>query len=315
MATSSSDDRLPDPDRSIAQVRADLFDPAFLGRVEQLALLARRMVTSGAQAHRRSKKIGSGLEFAEHRDYSAGDDMAQLDWALLARSDQVQIREYEEEEDLSVYFLVDHSQSMAVGAEGEISLLDRALQIAAALGYISLSNLDRVSVVPFAQGAGAPMRAVRGRGQFFAVLRTLSAVKPAGKTDIRKAIDDFVRHQPRPGLVVLISDFFDPSGLGDALSLLAYRGFEPMLLHLCDLQLLQAGAYGDVTLVDSETGELCEITLTPALMADYRKAFAAFSADLERAARQVAARCLQLDVAVPFDEAVLKVFRQGGFLG
>lgn len=298
-----------------AQLRADLFDPAFMGRVEQLALLARRMATSGAQAHRRSKKVGSGVEFAEHRDYSAGDDPAQIDWALFARSDQVQIREFEEEEDLSVYFLVDHSRSMALGPSGGVHLLDRALQVAAALAYISLSNLDRVAVVPFAQGSDAPMRAVRGRGQFLRVLRALSQVRPAGRTAIPKAIEEFLRYQPRPGLAVIISDFYDPDGLGDSLKQLAYRGFEPMVLHLCDLQLLEAGAYGDVALVDAETGEIRELTLTPAMMQRYRAAFAAFSHDIDRAAREVGARCLRVDVSLAFDEVVLRVFRSGGFLG
>lgn len=305
-------------------LRQDLFDPAFLGRVEQLALLARRMATSGAQAHRRAKKVGSGVEFAEHRDYSAGDDPAQIDWALFARSDQLQILEFEEEEDLSVYFLVDHSQSMAVGPVGMASLLDRALQVAAALSYISLSNLDRVAVVPFALGSGAgaavnlgsaPMRAVRGRGQFMRVLMALSAVKPSGKTAIHGAVAEFLRFQPRPGLAVVLSDFYDPAGLGDALKQLAYRGFEPMVLHLCDQQLLEASVYGDVALVDAETGELRELTLTPALMKLYQKAFAEFSAEIERAAREVGARCLRVDVSVPFDEVVLRIFRSGGFLG
>lgn len=297
------------------QLRDDLFDPAFLGRVEQLALLARRMATSGAQAHRRSKKVGSGVEFAEHRDYSAGDDPSQIDWALLARSDQVQIREFEEEEDLSVYFLVDHSLSMAVGPSGQVSLLDRALQVAAALAYISLSNLDRVAVVPFAQGSDAPMRPVRGRGQFLRVLRTLSQVRPAGRTAIPKAVGEFLRYQPRPGLAVILSDFYDPEGLGDSLKQLAYRGFEPMVLHLCDLQLLEAGAYGDVALVDAETGEIRELTLTPAMMQRYRAAFAQFSQDIERAAREIGARCLRIDVSLAFDEVVLRIFRSGGFLG
>lgn len=296
-------------------VRADLFDPAFLGRVEQLALLARRMATSGAQAHRRSKKIGSGLEFAEHRDYAPGDEPAQIDWALLARSDQLQIREYEEEEDLSVYFLVDHSLSMGSGPDGHPTLLDRALQLSAALSYISLSNLDRVAAVPFAAGSDPPMRPVRGRGQFFTVLRALSAVQPAGQTAIRRAIDEFVRRNPRKGLAVLISDFFDPTGLGDGLKLLVHRGFQPMVLHLVDDALLDAGALGDVALVDAETGELREITLTPAMMRDYRMAFEAFCRDIDAAARQAAALCLRLDVSVPYDDAVLRVFRAGGFLG
>jgi len=298
-----------------AQMRTDLFDPAFLGRVEQLALLARRMATSGAQAHRRSKRIGSGIEFAEHRDYAAGDEPSQIDWALYARSDQLQVREFEEEEDLSVWFLVDHSRSMAAGPDGVPCLLDRALQLVAALGYISLSNLDRVAAVPFAAGADPPMRPVRGRGQFFTLLRALSALHPAGQTDIHAAIEGFLRPAPRKGLAVLCSDLYDPSGLGDALKLLASRGFEPMVLHLYDASLLEAGAHGDVALVDCETGELREVTLTPALMAEYAEAFALFCADIDAAARQAGARCLRLDVALPYDDAVLRVFRAGGFLG
>lgn len=298
-----------------SKIRDDLFDAQFLGRVEQLALLARRMSTSGAQAHRRSKKIGSGLEFAEHRDYAPGDEPSQIDWALLARSDQLQIREFEEEEDLSVYFLIDHSLSMDTGPAGAVTLLDRALQVAAALSYISLSNLDRVAAVPFAQGTEPPMRPVRGRGQFFSVLRSLSAVQPAGRTDIAKALQDFVRYQPRKGLVVILSDFFDPSGLGDGLKYLVHRGFQAMVLHLVDAGLLTAGSFGDVALVDSETGELREITLTPAMMTEYRKAFELFCGDIDSATREVGALCLRLDVAVPYDDAVLRVFRAGGFLG
>ena len=305
---------MPD-DSPSAAMRDDLFDAAFLGRVEQLALLARRMATSGAQAHRRSKKLGSGIEFAEHRDYTPGDEPGQIDWALFARSDDLQVREFEEEEDLSVYFLVDHSLSMGVGPEDTPTLLDRALQLSAALAYISLSNLDRVAAVPFAQGAAQPMRPLRGRGQFFRLLRALSAIAPEGKTAIGKTIDEFLRYQPRKGLVVLISDFFDPTGLGDALKQLVHRGFQPMLLHLVDGALLQAGSFGDVALVDSETGELHEVTLTPAMMAEYAVAFAAFCAEIDLAARQVAALCLRLEVAVPYDEAVLRVFRAGGFLG
>jgi hypothetical protein len=115
--------------------------------------------------------------------------------------------------------------------------------------------------------------------------------------------------------VVIISDFYDPEGLGDSLKQLAYRGFEPMVLHLCDLQLLEAGAYGDVALVDAETGEIRELTLTPAMMQRYRAAFASFSQDIDRAAREVGARCLRVDVSLAFDEVVLRIFRSGGFLG
>jgi hypothetical protein len=112
-----------------------------------------------------------------------------------------------------------------------------------------------------------------------------------------------------------VSDFYDPTGLGDGLRDLSVRGFEPMVLHLTDRSLLDADVQGDLSLVDIETGEVREIVLTPDLMQRYRDAFEQFSAEIERAARQVGARCLHVDVSVPFDEVVMKVFRAGGFLG
>lgn len=296
-------------------IRTDLFDAAFLGRVEQLALMARRMATSGQRAQRRSRKVGSGIEFADHREFAPGDDPRAIDWSLYARTERLQLRLYEEEEDLRVYFLVDQSGSMAVAPEGQLTLFDRALQVTAALAYISLSNLDRVAVVPFAEGVEAPMRPLRGRNQFFHVLRLLSSLRPGGRTGIEASIAAFVRHQPRPGLCVILSDFYDPAGLGLALRDLSLRGFEPMVLHISDLTLLEASVWGDLTLCDCETGEERELCLTPALMARYRQAFHAFSAEIQRAARQVGARCLQVDLGLPFDDVVMKVFRSGGFLG
>lgn len=158
-------------------IRQDLFDASFLGKVEQLALMARRMATSGQRAQRRSRKVGSGIEFADHRDYEPGDDLRGIDWNLFARTERLQLRQYEEEEDLSVYFLLDRSSSMGMAADGETHLLDRALQVTAALAYISLSNLDRVAVVPFDDHAPPPMRPLRGKSQFFRILRALSAVR------------------------------------------------------------------------------------------------------------------------------------------
>ena len=293
----------------------ELFDAAFMRRVEHLALLARRMATSGQRAARRSKKIGSGIEFADHRDYSPGDDLRHLDWKIYGRTDRMLLRQYEEEEDLSVYFLVDRSPSMAMAPPRQPSLFDRALQITAALAYISLSNLDRVAVVPMADGRARPDRPVRGRGQFFAILRTLSAMQPAGKTDVRASIRDFARYQPRRGLVVIVSDLYDPDGLGDGLRELAARGFEPMVMQLSDERLFHATHYGDVSLVDIETGEVQEVWLTPEIVATYREVFEELCTKVEVAAREVGARSARVDVALPFDEVVMKIFSLGGFVG
>lgn len=303
------------PAESHAGIREDLFDAAFLRRIEHLALLARRMANSGQRAARRSKKVGSGIEFADHRDYSPGDDLRHLDWKIFGRSERMLLRQYEEEEDLSVYFLLDRSPSMAMAPVGETSLFDRALQITAALAWISLANLDRVALVPMADGKARPDRPVRGRAQFYRLLRGLSALRPTGKTSIHASIRDFVRAKPRRGLVVIISDLYDPEGLGDGLRDLAARGFEPMVLQLADERLFQATQLGDLVLVDVETGQTHEVFLTPELIATYREVFEEFAGKVEAAARDVGAKALRVDVGLPFDEVVMKVFRVGGFLG
>ena len=303
------------PAESHAGIREDLFDAAFLRRIEHLALLARRMANSGQRAARRSKKVGSGIEFADHRDYSPGDDLRHLDWKIFGRSERMLLRQYEEEEDLSVYFLLDRSPSMAMAPVGETSLFDRALQITAALAWISLANLDRVALVPMADGKARPDRPVRGLAQFYRLLRGLSALRPTGKTSIHASIRDFVRAKPRRGLVVIISDLYDPEGLGDGLRDLAARGFEPMVLQLADERLFQATQLGDLVLVDVETGQTHEVFLTPELIATYREVFEEFAGKVEAAARDVGAKALRVDVGLPFDEVVMKVFRVVGFLG
>jgi len=298
-----------------SRIREDLFDAGFLRRTEHLALIARRMVTSGQRAQRRSKKIGGGIEFADHRDYTPGDDPKHLDWKVYGRTERLLLRQYEEEEDLSVYFMVDASRSMGMAPPGEITLFDRALQIAAALAYISLSNLDRVAVVPFTDKIIRPERSLRGKGQFFRILRQLSTLEVSGNTAISGAMRDFARARLRRGLVVLISDFYDPSGLGDGLRMLAYRGFETLVVQLSDQRILDGGHFGDLQLVDCESGDVRDICLTPDLLSAYQRAFEAFTLEISNAATQMGARHLQVDVGVPFDDVVMKVFRSGGFLG
>ena len=296
-------------------IREDLFDATFLRRTEHLALLARRMVTSGQRAQRRSKKIGSGIEFADHRDYAPGDEPRHIDWKVYGRTERLLLRQYEEEEDLSVYFLVDSSRSMGMAPAGEITAFDRSLQVSAALSYISLSNLDRVAVVPFNERITRPERSLRGKGQFFRILRQLSALPMGGQTAISAAMKDFARARLRRGLVVLISDFYDPTGVAEGLRMLAYRGFETMVLQVGDRRVLQSGHFGDLVLVDCETGEGHEICLTTDMIKAYERACEELKTEISGACREMGARHLYIDVSTPFDEVVMKVFRSGGFLG
>src|SRR5882672_11747021 len=122
--------------------RAELFDDDFQKKLETLAIVSRRVVAGRMRAERRSKKKGSGVEFADHRDYAPGDDFRFVDWNVYQRFGKLLVRLYEEEEDLQISFIVDCSASMAFGTGQK---LDQARRLCAALAYVGLANLDRVA--------------------------------------------------------------------------------------------------------------------------------------------------------------------------
>src|ERR1043166_6873381 len=149
-----------------------LLTPELLRRLEQFQLLAARRAKSSAKGERRSKARGQSVEFADYRNYVAGDDLRYLDWNLFGRLEKLFLKLYEEERELPVTIFLDASQSMAFGEPRKV---DFARQVAAASGYIALCGFDRVSVRTFpdspeqAAVRGA-LRSVRGRQsalQFF----------------------------------------------------------------------------------------------------------------------------------------------------
>src|SRR5882762_10784720 len=123
-----------------------LLEPQFLARLEQLELVSRKIFMGRMKGERRSKRKGQSVEFADYRNYVVGDDLRHLDWNLYARLDRLFLRLFLEEEDLHVYLLIDNSLSMDFGTPSKLHL---AKQIAAALGFVGLTNLDRVVVEAF----------------------------------------------------------------------------------------------------------------------------------------------------------------------
>src|SRR6187431_2451951 len=136
-----------------------LFDDEFLKKLEYLSILSKRLFAGQFKAERRAMRRGTGLEFADYRSYVAGDDFRHLDWKAFLRLNKLILRLYQEEEDLPIYFFVDSSQSMDYG---EPSKLDYARRVAAALCYIGLANLDRVSLISYADKVKSELSPQRG---------------------------------------------------------------------------------------------------------------------------------------------------------
>ena len=297
--------------RSRALADDDLFNDEFQRKLDYLAMVSRRVFTGAMRAERRTKKTGSGVEFADHRDYAPGDDFRYLDWHAYQRFDRLLIRLYEEEEDLSIYFIVDSSSSMAFG-DGE--KLRQAKRLTAALAYVGLANLDRIAIVTATDEISGRMQSTRGKARIFRIFRFLKGVKADGHTDLGEAMKTFVAQHKRRGLAVLLTDLYDPAGFERGINVLRYNKFEPFVIHVVDPSEARPDLRGDVRVYDCETGEEREVTVTAKVLARYGVAFEEYLEEAKRfcTARQVS--YFRADVNVPFDELILRVFRRGGFL-
>src|SRR6187551_4097277 len=288
-----------------------LFDDEFQRKLEMLALVSRRVFAGRLRAERRSKKKGSGLEFADHRDYVAGDDFRSVDWNVYQRFGKLLVRLYEEEEDLSIYLIVDCSSSMAFGDKKKF---DQARRLCAALAYVGLANLDRVTVVGVNDAVISRMPTTHGKGRIFKVFEFLSQLEPGGVTDLQTALTTFVAQHKRRGLAILFSVLYDPAGFEAGINMLRFNKFEPYVVELVDPVEARPKLVGDVRIYDCETGEERELTITDGMLDKMERAVSEYRAGIERFCAQKQVPYFPADVDTPFDELVLRVFRRGGFL-
>src|SRR6476660_3846535 len=177
------------------------FEDDFLKKLEYLHVVSKRAFAGQNRADPLARKRGRGLEFADHRGYTPGDDFRQIDWKAYQRLNRLLLRLFDEEQDLPIYLFIDASQSMAEDAK-----FDQARRIAAALCYVGLAHLDRVMILPFGGELGHESVPGRGKGRIFRVFDMLERLDAAGPTDLRESCKGFAVRGRRRGLVVVISD-------------------------------------------------------------------------------------------------------------
>src|SRR6202142_497602 len=290
----------------VAPTDGNLFDEQFQRKLDYLALVSRRVFAGRLRAERRTKKNGSGVEFADHREYQPGDDFRYLDWNAYQRFDRLLVRLFEEEEDLAIYFILDTSASMGFD-QGQ--KLRYAKKVCAALAYVGLANLDRVSIVTTSDRVLERMAETRGKARIFKAFRFLSGIEAGGTTDLEDAMKTFVAQHKRRGLAVLVSDLYDPRGFEKGINGLRYNKFDPFVVHVVDPSESRPGLHGDVLVYDCETGEEREVTVTAKVLARFSEAHAQYLAQVERYCTSHQVPYVAASVDVPFDEMILRVFR------
>ncbi len=289
----------------------ELFDEAFQKRLEYLALVSRRVFAGRTRAERRSRRAGAGVEFADYRSYYPGDDYRQIDWNVYGRIDRLMLRLFEQEEDLSVYLLLDCSGSMAFGSPRK---LDYAKKLTAALAYVALNHLDRVSITALSDAVVERLAPTRGKNRIFTVFDFLRPLQPAGGTHLADAIGTFVAQNKRRGVAILISDLYDPAGFEQGINRLRYGRFEAHVIHVADASDAAPRLHGEVDIVDAETGESRQITVTPRLLARYTEAHAAYVERIRSFCLRKRVGLVPIDTRTPVDEAMLRLLRHGGLV-
>jgi len=304
-----------------------LLTPELLRRLEQFQLLAARRAKSSARGERRSKARGQSVEFADHRNYVSGDDFRYLDWNLYARLDRLFLKLYEEERELPVTIFLDASESMAFG---EPRKFDFARQVAAAVGYVALCGFDRVNLRVFPDlsvepaddaerrsqsrelAARGALRAVRGRKSaltFFQNINQLTAKRAASFND---ALRRGALEARRTGVAVVLSDFLDPSGYEAGLSALVGRGFQVNAVQILSPEELNPATYGDLRLIDSETGAQQEVTFGRYRLNAYRKAVLNYCQRLREYCSSRGINVFMAASDTPLEELLLKQLREWG---
>jgi uncharacterized protein (DUF58 family) len=247
-----------------------LLSNEFLHRLDTLRLAANQPARGHLRGLHRSNRRGTGMEFADYRAYSEGDDLKNVDWPTYLRLDRLIVKLFVEEADLPIYLFLDASASMGVG---EPSKFDYGRKVAAALAHLGFINMDRVSVAAISDGALREMSGLRGKDQSWPVFKFLEQIEARGKTSLETALKRYFGVPKAKGLSVLISDFLD-ADFESALRVLRNVHQEVLALHVVSPQELEPALTEELLLVDAEDGTSVEHQITPAALDAYKRAFA-----------------------------------------
>lgn len=291
--------------------RVSLLDPEFLHKLEQLELVSRKIFVGRMKGERKSKRRGSSVEFADHRNYSVGDDLRHIDWNVYGRLDKLFLKLFLEEEDLHFYTLLDTSLSMDFG---DPTKLQYGKQVAAALSFVGLVNHDRVVLDTFSTNLETGLPSIRGRSQMYRVVQYLDALKASGSSDLTAAARSFAIKHAGKGIVVVISDFLDKRGYQDALRYLLARNMDIYVIHVLSQEEVEPELVGDLRLVDAEDDDFAEITISAPLLKRYKDTLNGFVGGLKEWCTRRGITYIFTTNQNPFDKLILNYLRERGLI-
>ncbi|MCK5000559.1 MAG: DUF58 domain-containing protein [Anaerohalosphaera sp.] len=280
-------------------------DPQLLSKLSNMELVAKCAVEGFFSGQHPSPFHGFSVEYSEHRDYQPGDELKYLDWKVFGRSDKLYIKQFQQETNATVYILLDCSKSMSFAGEGNVTKMDYASYLAAALSYLMLGQSDSVGLYMFADRIVKQIPPHSKRKHLNAILTTLQSSSPAGRTNLAEVLHSVAESTKRRGLVVLISDLLDEQAdIYSGLAHLKYLKHDVIILHTMDHQELNLDYEGLVQFEDVESDQMIR-TFPHSLKEAYRSRVREYLDDIEKTAGKSGIDYCLLDTSEPLDKALI----------
>ena len=280
--------------------------PEVINQIKRLDLRAQFVVKGFLHGLHASPFHGFSVEFSEHRKYSHGDDLKDIDWQVFAKTDKYYVKKFESETNITGYLVMDLSQSMGYTYRQTLSKFDYAICLAAALAYLMVNQQDPVGLVTFNDKIRQSLPPRSKRAQLGNILSLLSNLKPEGVTDFKNSIFQLAAMLRQRSLVMIFSDLLmDSQETLDALYRLRHSGHDVILFHVLDEAEVNFPFNGMCQMKDPETGVELKID-ADGFRADYIKQITEFRDNLNRNCRKNGIDYVAIDTSMQFDKALLE---------
>ena len=283
------------------------FDPRLLAKLRGLRLRARHVVEGYIAGQHRSPLHGFSIEFAEHREYSPGDDLRHLDWKVFGRTDKFYLKQYEDETNLLCHLVVDTSESMSYqSADAAMSKAEYAQLLAASIAWLVLQQQDSVGLATFDSQIRSLIRPSSAAPQLQQVLHVLESAKPGPKTAAGQTLHELAERLNKRGVVVVISDLLDdPASLLAGLRHCRHRRHDVVVFHVLDPAELDFPFKGPTKFNGLEA--MPEIFAEPEILRQaYLREFNAYREKLEEGCQDQQISYVLASTATPFDQLLAR---------
>ncbi len=324
----------------------NLFDEAFLRRMERLSFRSARMLRGGMMGERPSRKLRPSLDFSDHRPYASGDDFRYVDWQAYARHEELFVKMGEATQRINIHILLDASHSMDWAPSRSYAKTSskstrlrrfkankwrKARRLAGALAYLGLAAGERVSITPFVHTLGDSFGPTIGKRQVNPMLQYLTGLHPPAEHDgytgeggLTHSMSMYARQNTSGGLLVVISDLIDTLGdddivdsaqaVAEGLRYLLPPRWQVLVMHLLAAEELRPSILGDFDMEDAETMENIPIHVDSSLLTAYHQRMDRWCAEIQAACSRRSAAYSRIQAEWPVEKKVMPYLRQQGLL-